>query len=399
INVLSNSRKTPNMALRDAWDNPKLDSLIGDLVYLEVKADSFVIRKAEIAEAINFWSEREPQDPIFLEKDSQTSGLIDLQQASFRDIKLIGGKAANFAEILKVRANGIPIPVPEHSFAIPFHYYEEHLKKAGLDHFIDQLLEEDRFDYEPAYRESQLKVLRERIKSAPIDPNLLNLVEARINNFREFDTFRFRSSTNAEDLEDFSGAGLYSSYSAKKGHTSKTIENAIRKVWASLWNWRAFEERSYFKIDHRSCAMGILVHRSFPDEDANGVLLTRNLYNQNHGFIINVQYKEYSIVFPEAGVLHDQIMMVIWSNIPNERFLIEYLGFSNIPELEGNRVMRDSELYELGEYSLALKQHFFNNVPHDCNCRFEDFALDIEFKVDSELSPRKIYLKQARIFR
>lgn len=399
INVLSNSRGTPNMALRDGWDNPKLDSLLGELVYLEVGADSFVIRKANLEEAIDFWSEREPQTPVILEKDSQTSGLIDLTKASFREVKLIGGKAANFAEILKVRANGLAIPVPENSFAIPFYYYEEHLKQAGLDVFIDQLLADERFNSEPAYREAQLKVLRDRIKAASIDPALVNLVRNRIQNFQEFDAFRFRSSTNAEDLEDFSGAGLYSSHSAKKNHTSKTIENAIRKVWASLWNWRAFEERSYFKIDHKSCAMGILVHRSFPDEDANGVLLTRNLYNQNHGFIVNVQYKEYSIVFPEAGILHDQIMMVIWSNVPNERFLIEYLGFSNIPELAGNRVMSDKELNELGEYSLALKHHFFNNVPHECNCNFNDFALDIEFKVDSEVSPRKLYLKQARIFR
>jgi phosphoenolpyruvate synthase/pyruvate phosphate dikinase len=64
------------------------------------------------------------------------------------------------------------------------------------------------------------------------------LVKNKINNFQDFPAFRFRSSTNAEDLESFSGADLYSSYSAKKDHPTKTIDRAIKKVWASLWNLR-----------------------------------------------------------------------------------------------------------------------------------------------------------------
>ncbi|MEL7535077.1 MAG: PEP/pyruvate-binding domain-containing protein, partial [Bacteroidota bacterium] len=213
---------------------------------------------------------------------------------------------------------------------------------------------------------------------------------------RELCKIAYPITYSAEDLDFFSGAGLYDSYSAKKDNDKKTIENAIRKVWASLWNWRAFDERSYFKIDHRSCAMGILVHRSFPDEDANGVLVTRNLYNQNPGFIINVQYKEYSIVFPEPGILHDQIMLFAWSINPEQNFTPEYLSFSNVPALNGERVLSDAELEELGDYCMMIKNYYYNNVPHSCNCPFIDFGLDIEFKVDSEVSPRKIYIKQVR---
>ena len=145
--------------------------------------------------------------------------------------------------------------------------------------------------------------------------------------------------------------------------------------------------------------MGILVHRSFPDEDANGVMITRNLYNENHGFIINVQYKEESIVFPEPGIIHDQIMLLAWSVTPGQNFMLEYLSFSNIPELNGQTVMTNEELFELGDYGMALKRHYYDNLPHSCGCSFENFALDIEFKVDSEVSPRKIYIKQMRPFR
>ena len=398
INVLSNSRGTPNMALRDGWTNPQLTDLIGQLVYLNVRADSFEIRLADLEEAQQFWATNEPQTPIFPSKNTTLNGLVDLTQADHSFVDRIGGKAANFAEILKVPGSPA-IPVPELSFAIPFHYYDQHLKHHGLDVYIHNMLQDADFQTFPSIRKQKLEELQDSIRTAPIDAALVALVKAKIEHFAEFSSIRFRSSTNAEDLEAFSGAGLYSSYSAKKGHEFKTVENAIRKVWASMWNWRAFEERSYFKIDHESCAMGILVHRSFPDEDANGVLITRNLYNQNPGLIINVQYKEYSIVFPEPGILHDQIMMIDWSLDPEVPFMIEYLTFSNVPELNGKRVMTDAELRELATYAMRVKTHFYQHVPHSCNCPYKDFALDIEFKVDSEVSPRKIYLKQARLYR
>lgn len=399
INVLSHNRNTPNMALRDGWENEHLTPLVGELVYLRVQSDSFEIRPASLSEANAFWAQNEPQDPIELSTNTDVQGLVDLYEADYTYVDIIGGKATNFAEILNVDIAGEPIPVPENPFAIPFYYYDQHLKESGLDIFIQEMLEDEYFISSPSIRKERLEDLQDRIKDHPLDPVLIELVENKINNFQEFEAFRFRSSTNAEDLESFSGAGLYSSYSAKKDHHSKTIEKAIKKVWASLWNWRAFEERSYYKIDHLSCAMGILVHRSFPDEDANGVVVTKNLYNTNPGFIINVQYKEHSIVFPEPGVLHDQIMLLTWSIVPGQDFMAEYLTFSNIPELNGETVMTNEELMELGAYSMALKKHFYQQVPHNCDCTEQDFGLDIEFKVDSQVAERKIYIKQARFYK
>lgn len=90
---------------------------------------------------------------------------------------------------------------------------------------------------------------------------------------------RFRSSTNAEDMDGFSpGAGLYTSKTGVIGDTSKPVDKAIKKVWASLWGYNAFQEREYFQMDQSMVAMGVLVHRSFPDEAVNGVAVTRNIY-------------------------------------------------------------------------------------------------------------------------
>lgn len=397
INVLSHSRNTPNMALRGAWEDETINKLEGQLVYLKVKGDGYELRPASLSEANEFWIDKEPQDTVILEKNTTFKELIELQNADHTFVNRIGGKAANFSELLHITERNIP--TPEDAFAVPFYYYDQHIKRYGIDLWIASVMRESEFQTNAAYRQSMLELIRDSIVDSPIDPALTVLVKTKINDFRDFGAIRFRSSTNAEDLEDFSGAGLYDSYSAKQGHYTKTIDNAIRKVWASLWNWRAFEERSYFKIDHLSCAMGILAHRSFPDEDANGVLITKNLYNSNPGFTINVQFKEHSIVFPETGVLHDQMILFTWSVNPAEEFMIEYLSHSNIAALNGQRVLSDTEIYELGRYAKAIKRHFYYQIPHHCDCTYNDFGVDIEFKVDSEVSPRKIYVKQARLYK
>lgn len=397
INVLSHNRKTPNMALRDGLSNPKLNSLMGQLVYLNVLADSFILRSATLEEANEFWVLNEPQTTVVLEKDVNTSGLIDLKMADHSSVKIIGGKAANFAELLKL--NNPEISTPENPFAIPFYYYIQHIENNNLKSYIEEMLVDETFKTNQEFRKHKLEELRDKILEAPIEPSLVEMVRNKIKDFEDFEAYRFRSSTNAEDLEFFSGAGLYDSYSAQKNHETKTIGNAIKKVWASLWNFRAFEEREYYKIDQRSTAMGILVHRSFPNEDANGVVITKNLYNINPGFIVNVQFNEFSIVLPEPGIQHDQLILYTYSLDESRHFTIEYLSHSNLPGFNGKNVLTDKELFELGEYCLQIKKHFFFNVPHSCNCLFDDFGLDIEFKIDSLDGTRKLYIKQVRPYK
>ena len=51
-----------------------------------------------------------------------------------------------------------------------------------------------------------------------------------------------RSSSNAEDLLGFNGAGLYDTAGNVVG--KHALGEAMKKVWASLWNLRAVDERS-----------------------------------------------------------------------------------------------------------------------------------------------------------
>jgi pyruvate, water dikinase len=49
---------------------------------------------------------------------------------------------------------------------------------------------------------------------------------------------------------------------------------AVRRVWASLWNERAFDDREYYGIDHSKVFMGVAVHPTFVGERLEAVVLT-----------------------------------------------------------------------------------------------------------------------------
>jgi phosphoenolpyruvate synthase/pyruvate phosphate dikinase len=100
---------------------------------------------------------------------------------------------------------------------------------------------------------------------------------------------RFRSSTNAEDLPGFNGAGLYRSTRVDPNDPADVLRG-LHTVWSSVWLLGAFEERDYYRIDSHSVGMGILVQESVDDDIMNGVAVTENPFNQGQpGYFINAQ--------------------------------------------------------------------------------------------------------------
>ena len=127
-------------------------------------------------------------------------------------------------------------------------------------------------------------------QEADFSPAQQQAILATLAGFDLHRKIRFRSSTNVEDAERFSGAGLYDSYSGcladdLDGDTrgpsrcdpteanERGVFRAIKKVYASFYNDNAFVERLRHGINEAEVGMGLLVHYSFPDEieQANGV--------------------------------------------------------------------------------------------------------------------------------
>jgi pyruvate, water dikinase len=193
-----------------------------------------------------------------------------------------------------------------------------------------------------------------------------------------------RSSTNAEDLPKFSGAGLYNSFSAY-ATGDKAAANIIRKTWASVWNWRAFEERAFWNVDHAAVRMGVLVHLASDDEQVNGVLITQNIADPAApGMYVNAQKGEVSVTNPENGALPE-----IFSIIPGPSGL--QVARQRFSSLSPNApLLSDAEIGDL--YSTALQVQFHFAPLYDA----DPFTLPLDLEYKFKGSQRALQIKQVR---
>jgi pyruvate, water dikinase len=397
ISLLCINRGTPNSSYRNAWTDKNLAAFENKLVYYEVTADTFLIRAANEKEAIASWAKADYRKSIRLQVDTSVRQLQNMDGLSFKNVSLVGGKAANFAELTKVRYNKKPLPIPEGAFAIPFYFYYQHLQQNKISASLDSLLNDLSSAKDPEKMNKHLKKIRDAIKEAPLNKEFLAAVMKRLNdNGDEFVNYRFRSSTNAEDVKGFNGAGLYESKTGSLTDPGKPVEKAIKAVWASLWDERAFAERSYFRIDQHSVAMGILVHRAFGEELSNGVAVTKHMYRNNYpAYTINVQVGEISVVTPPDSVTCDEAIIGLGLVTGSNKAEVEYIGRSNLSKEKP--VLTNAQIALLEKYLTAIKDHYYYKVEKGLRsgtATYWNYALDIEFKIDAHTG--NLYIKQAR---
>ncbi len=396
VNVLSQNRGTPNMALRNAFSDPKLRSYDGKWVRLRVGAFDYGIEEITLAEADVWWAMNRPAAVGIPAVDLTTTELRDVTKMVdvsdpmlLRDrikaaIPAYGGKTSHYAVLAQVP--GVPVPK---AFGIPVFYYAQFMSQNGFDERVTLMLADATFRGDPAVRDATLAKLRADMEKAPVDATFQLALFDKLNRDYPKTRMRFRSSTNAEDLEGFTGAGLYTSHSGQPGDPDRPVFAAIRKVWASIWFFRAFEEREYRSIDHRAVGMALLVHNSFPNEAANGVALTANPFDTSGAdpaLYINVQQGEESVVQPDPSITTDQFLYYYYS--PNRP--IVFLDHSSL--ISANKtVLTATQTYELGTALDRIHQFF---LPAYGTTPGVFFAMDVEFKFDG--NPPVLAVKQAR---
>ncbi|MDB3904891.1 PEP/pyruvate-binding domain-containing protein [Crocinitomicaceae bacterium] len=401
ITILCQNRGTPVIAFKHAWTDSLLRSFENKSVRFKVHKDSFEIIKAEISDVDRYWKNKRDATPsISLYTDTTIKSILPIDLINKNSINIVGGKAANFGELVKlIHELELTSKTPEAAFTIPFYFYSAHMNSWGLQDLIQQFTNSKGDAYDDKMVREFLSDIRQKIMDSKLDKDFLSTIEKQVKK-NGFKRIRFRSSTNAEDLEGFNGAGLYDSKTGVLGDQKKSFEIAIKKVWASAWNYKAFMEREYFGINQESIAMGILCHRSFPDETANGVVITKNLYRNNYrGFIINAQYGETSVVNPPDGVSCEQ--MICYSD-KNDSFygkkkIVEYLSYSNVLPDGLNQVMHTNEVTLLTEEISKIKKAYFDKFHDKQNGgTYYNYGLDLEFKIYGD--ERQLYIKQIRPF-
>lgn len=381
VNLRAIQDKVPNAFIAKAWENKEIAPLIGRYVYYEVSADGFEIREATFKEVEAHFADLRPLKTQQPARDLSITKVLPLASIGFADAARFGVKTTNMATL---RTLGFPEGTVPNGFGVPLYFYDAFMKHNDFYAEAEALLKDSEFQNNYDTREAELEGFRERIKAAEMPTWMMDALSELQNEFPEGTSLRCRSSTNNEDLPGFSGAGLYDSYThhPHEGHLSKSI----KQVFASLWNFRAFEAREFYRIDHFATAMGVLVHPNFADELANGVAVTDDVVYQTVGnYYLSTQVGENLVTNPEGQSVPEEILLDWWDS-NNYRVVT----ISN-QTTDNERILTDVYLRELSRYLPAIHNKF--GQLYGSAAQTADFAMEIEFKITSK---GKLSIKQAR---
>jgi pyruvate, water dikinase len=418
VNLAARARGTPNVALPGASDDPRVTLQLDTLVRFEVTADAFTLAPATLEEAEAFWASRMPE-PLVPESDPSLTGFPAFGELDFDDAVRVGVKAANLAELRGVLGEQAP-----DGFAVPFSAFEAYLdgnlvtaERCALAHdacvaeghstsqcreastfcaenaatsesytaYLTRLTAWPRFGEDTVLRDAALAGYRFLVENGDVDAEWGAALDARVLELFGDAQVRLRSSTNVEDLAEFSGAGLYESVSATASG-EKRASSRIREVWASTWAFPAFEERGFWNVTESAVRMGVAVTPAFDGELANGVLVTANLSQPSApGFYVNVQRGEFPVANPEGGMTPEVLTIATDPDGNPTPVRQRYSSLS-----PGVPVLTDADVIALADAAMRAEAHFaplYGLQPNEA-------ALDLEFKV---LGPdRTILIKQVR---
>jgi hypothetical protein len=337
-NVLAHGWQIPNAIQIGILEQVKAEGLDGQWVSYAVGVDAPQIGISKIERPVEVnqrpaWSVQR----IKLEEPETTrTPIVELDRLRMSDRYKYGTKAANLGELRFVlengsdrltgfyrvkrppRANlisflaqflGVPstadsatltrkagdflrktVQIPR-GIAIPFSIQQEFLESSPR---IQQAIGKLKMALELDSREIDALCLNLQtlIRQARVPEKLRSYIDSQVaNHLAGVSTFVVRSSSNAEDLENFSAAGIYESINHVA--TADKIFQSIKEVWASLVSPRSVRLRHEVGISLDDCYMGVIIQEEV-EAKMGGVLVTTNPMNRTGDFrnvYINVSLK------------------------------------------------------------------------------------------------------------
>lgn len=452
VNLKSKERGTPNMVLRDAGpENSRLKPWADRPVHLVVRGDDFLLEASTDEQVAAKVAERNDLPWVPLQWDAETAiRTYDEMAAGDAAAALAmssryGGKAANLGFLVhptalgRVEDAGSPSAgfgyelVPG-GFGVPLSFYKSFVDaNKSLRKKLAELIEAEKAGgLSPADRSAWALEIQGLFLKAEFPKKELEAIKKVLGKqLKGVEKVKVRSSANAEDIPNFDGAGLHDSYAAdvtKKGKADqrckveeeiegvevkrkvkpKTVGCAVKGVYASLWNQRAIEERSFARIDHASVAMGAAVVPSYDLESevaANAVVITRVVNATGvHGYSLSIQKGNNLVTNPDPGTWTEVTVAAIGlGDEPTSLTVTRYAKpVAGQPELTVTVLDRDTTL-KLVEISMAVERAYCAADPayYSGDCGFvvvdgeKPKSLDMEFKL---LENGRFVCKQVREF-
>jgi pyruvate, water dikinase len=418
LNVRSAARGTPNCYLNGAYD--LLQEWAEKLVRFECGATDWSVTEATPEQAQEFWNALRPAPVTIPEADrnyDQCTGLLDVPTGSPEMRQTAGVRYGAKGSNLAILYQRIDPQYRLDGFVVPFHFYydfvENHawtvdLGGGSASHTFAETLTawfgDPVFRTDSRVRRERLTALQSAMQASTTDADLSSSIRAVFGT--DATMLRFRSSSNAEDGLLFNGAGLYDSFSGcladdldkdTKGpslcdaNESKehTLARALTRVWASLWNPEAYDEREWYGIDQSRAAMAVLVDSRVQKELANIVAFSGNPTTPaDDRYLVNAQAGELDVVSADPGVYPEVDLLTLQDGAVAA--IDRVRGSSEVNA--GTWVLDDSRLQQLGHALWQITQVFpiDDTVPTGGS-----ILLDTEWKIRAD---GQLIVKQVRPF-
>ncbi len=386
VNLLARGWGIPNAYVRDA--SRSLAALDGQWVQLRVGAKDYALRKATDAErdeTIKNIANKAAVTGASIAPDLQSQALRPLAQLRASQRTQCGAKAANLGEIRHGKLANVEVP---DGFCIPFGHYARAMATFGLAERVARMAQLPGFDSDAQVRRNALAQLRQGIETMPLDAAVEREWRERwatqLGNTGVF----VRSSSSSEDLPHFSGAGLYTT--VPNVRQPDALAGAVRKVWASVFNFEAWEARRAAGIDQSAVVMAVLVQKAV-DSEASGVMVTRDPYGNTPYTTYIAAKRGIGIRVVEGQRVAEQVLYSSWSKAvqvlsrSGEESALQLDPQGGVREVAlpaERNVLSDARVQRLASVGNAIERLFGNH------------AQDIEWALQGE----RILILQARPF-
>lgn len=298
VNLLAKGWNIPNAYIKNAHD--LLKQWDGKWIKLTTSLTDYKITLCDKKCLDDNDTKNKAENKIFKSPvtNLNVTKLASITEMRKKDSIIYGSKSANLGEVIHGKLKDFSVP---DGFGIPFVYYRQFMEANGFDKNIDELFNTYEFVHNPSVRKKMLEEFRAKIQAGKFDEKLkANIIEAWKTSLGGKPVY-VRSSSNAEDTGKFSGAGLYSS--VENVTKEDKIIDAVKTVWASIWNYAAFEARERNFVEHVDTYMAVLIQVGVEMEHG-GVMITKDPFdNQNRGavYISSTWGHNLSVTNPGAG--------------------------------------------------------------------------------------------------
>jgi pyruvate,water dikinase len=198
--------------------------------------------------------------------------VIPLEELGMNDVERVGGKNASLGEMISnLTRLGVTVPG---GFATTAEAYRAFLHETGLDVRIAERMRDLDVDDIAALTSAGADI-RGWITAAELPAKLRDDIAEAWKHMAGDDDIAVavRSSATAEDLPDASFAGQQETFLNVRGLDN--VIQALREVFASLFNDRAIAYRVHHGFDHETVALSAgIQHMVRSDRGASGVMFT-----------------------------------------------------------------------------------------------------------------------------